>query len=487
MIEKKNFPLKGVIKIIILLLIGFLFFSVLAGLLARKNSSEKYEPFYQAEENFDVLFLGTSHGCNGFAPMELWDSNGIASYNLCQHSEYLPVSYYQLLNALNYTSPQLVIIDPYLVAAPDKIPGNRKDWSYVHDSLDAMPLSLTKIKAVFDLLPDPESRIEFLFPFTMYHNRWDSLEQKDFMPDYNTEKGAESRIGNMRLAEFTPISREQAYDLSELDRVGLNYLDQMIAICQERNIQVLLAILPYQADEDGQLVANGLKSYAEERGVDYVNLFYEQPMNYSTDFFDTGHLNPSGYKKVAEFLASYLSEHYDLPDRREDPAYAHWYQDYEAYAAMQMDSLTKAEDFYNYLTLLQNKNVSFTMHINGCSSFLANGYVAPYLYNLGITSDLKAVDESGENYFAVVDRSEGTVSEFIGEDQIELYPFFGQVLYTCDENGTQIFQIGTESYTGSETEHYIRITAINNRTGEAIDTVTFYENMHYEWFRKDTD
>lgn len=482
--EKKKSSLWGFIKTIVFILVGILVISGISGILSRKNSSEKYQPFYNAEENFDVLFFGTSHGCNGFAPMELWDSHGIASYNLCQHSEYMPVTYYQVLNALEHTSPEVIVIDPYLVGAPDKISGNRQDWSYVHDSLDAMPLSITKIKAVMDLMPDLEAKIEFLFPFTMYHNRWDELSKQDYQLDYNKEKGGESRIGTMRLAAFEPLPIEQAYDLSQFDTVGLAYLERIIEACKERNVEVLLAILPYQADEAGQMMDNGLKAYAEDNDIGYVNLFHELPMNFSTDFFDTGHMNPSGYKKVADFLGSYLTANYELPDRRDDADYSHWYQDYEEYAAMQMNYLREAEDFYTYFSLLQNQNLSFTLNINGASSFLANGYVLPYLYNLGITSDLQAVDASGENFFAVVDRVDGTVTEFVGEDNIELYPSFGQVLYSCDENGAQTFQIGTESYTGWETENYIRITVYNNRSGQAFDTVTFYENVHYEWFRQ---
>lgn len=482
--EKKQFPLAGLIKTIAFIIAVLLILGGISSLLSRKNSSEKYQPFYEAEENFDVLFFGTSHGCNGFAPMELWDSHGIASYNLCQHSEYIPVTYYQVLNALEHTSPEVVVIDPYLIGAPDKISGNRQDWSYVHDSLDAMPFSVTKFKAVMDLMPDLEAKVEFLFPFTMYHNRWDSLTETDYMPEYNIEKGGESRIGTMRLAAFTPIPQSQAYDLSGFDTVGLNYLGKIIDVCKKRDIQVLLAILPYQADEAGQMMDNGLKGYAENNEIGYVNLFHELDMNYSTDFFDTGHMNPSGYKKVADFLGEYLTNNYDLPDRREDADYSHWYQNYEEYAAMQMNYLREAEDFYTYFSLLQNKNLSFTININGASSFLSNGYVAPYLYNLGITSDIPAVDASGDNFFAVIDRAEGTVTEFIGEDNIELNASFGQVIYTCDENGAQTFQIGTESYTGHENENYIRITVYNNRSGQSFDTVTFYENVHYEWFRK---
>lgn len=468
-------------KLAAFLLLCILMLTGLTLLLARKESFNKYKPFYDSEQNFDVLFFGTSHGCNGFAPLELWDSYGIASYNLSQHSEYMPITYYQVLNALEHTNPRLVVIDPYLIAAPDKIPGDRTTWSYLHDSLDAMPLSAIKLQAIHDLLPDFDSRFEFLWNYTIYHNRWRELSEQDYKPRYNIEKGSESRIGNLRLADLTLLPDGQYTDLT--GTVGLSYLDKMIEECHSRNIEVLLVYLPYQADSSSQMIAGGIQTYAEEKGVLFENLLQKKLINYSTDMYDAGHLNPSGYKKVADYLGPYIKEHFDIPDRREDEAYYSWYDDYEAYATMQIENLLSAEDFYVYLTLLQNKNISFTISINGASSFLANAYVAPYLYNLGITADLSSVSDEEVNFFAVVDRMDNTVTEFVNEDHIELYPSFGQVLYDCDENGVQTFQIGTEIYHGTEAEHYIHITAINNRTGQVIDNITYYENVHYEYFR----
>ena len=46
-----------------------------------------YYDFYQQEQDFDVLFLGTSHVLNAVYPMELWRDYGIVSYNMANHSE----------------------------------------------------------------------------------------------------------------------------------------------------------------------------------------------------------------------------------------------------------------------------------------------------------------------------------------------------------------------------------------------------------------
>ena len=47
----------------------------------RKSSDFKYRPFFEQEEDFDIIFLGTSHVINGIFPMELWNDYGFFSYN----------------------------------------------------------------------------------------------------------------------------------------------------------------------------------------------------------------------------------------------------------------------------------------------------------------------------------------------------------------------------------------------------------------------
>lgn len=470
--------IKGFAFILLLLLM----LCILTKIFERKESSEKYQAFYQSPEEYDVLFFGTSHGLDGFSPMELWDEYGIASYNLCQHSEYMPVTYWQVVNALEYSSPKVVVIDPYLISAPDKVPGNKEDLSYVHDSLDSMPFSSQKVNAVFDLFSSWPDRIEFLWNFTMYHNRYEELDATDFVLTYNQEKGGESRFGNTRLNMVNVIGQDQTFDVNTL--LGTDYLNRIIDLCNQKGIQVMLVSLPYQASESEQQIANGLDSYAVQKGVRHLNLLSQMDLfNTSTDWFDHGHLNPSGYKKVAAILGKELTANYDIPDRRTDVNYASWYQDYEVFALAQMQALFEAEDFYQYMSLLSNQNLSFTININGISNYLGNGYVPPYLQNLGLIGDFAEIHANKEHYFAVVDPSLDLVQEYIDETQIETSASFGSIQYSCDESGTQSFQIGTSAYTGNLNEAYIRITVFNNRTGELLDQITFYENTYHEFFR----
>ena len=181
---KRRIYIKRVLAIAVSLGILAVILSFLTDLVVRKNSIKKYKDFFEEENDFDVLFLGSSHMLNGVYPMELWNDYGIVSYNLGGHSNEIATSYWVMEMALEYTDPELVVVDCYLLSHNYK---TSTKYSYVHLSMDAFPLSFTKIRAVFDLLDDDymdaaiadgtvavsEERtpISLLWNFSVYHTR----------------------------------------------------------------------------------------------------------------------------------------------------------------------------------------------------------------------------------------------------------------------------------------------------------------------------
>jgi len=102
-----------IIRVVTFLIILFLCFQVVNNITKRKDSYVKTADFFSQEENFDVLFFGSSHMTNGIFPMELWKNYGIISYNLGNHSEKIKVTYNNILLALEYTNPKLIVLDTH--------------------------------------------------------------------------------------------------------------------------------------------------------------------------------------------------------------------------------------------------------------------------------------------------------------------------------------------------------------------------------------
>lgn len=368
--------------------------SVLAGLMQRKESDFKYKPFFSQKEDFDVLFFGTSHVINGIFPMELWKDYGIVSYNFGGHGNQPATSYWVMRNALDYTEPKLVVIDGLYLGADVKTYVN---ISNIHQSFDAFPISRTKISAVLDLLDDAameehiaagevgdaaqRTKMSLLWDFTVYHSRWNELGEADFTSEYSKEKGAESRIAVSVPGEIPYVPADAKM---EGETSGTKYLRRMIEECKERGIQVLLTYLPFPAADVQQMEANRMHDFAAEYDVDYINFLDMDLVNYDTDCYDAGsHLNPSGARKVTDFLGRYIREHYDVSDQREQESYQGWHKDYEEYQAFKEENLKQQDSADVYLMLLADKNYNALIEVRD-SDLWKDHYYASLLENIGV-------------------------------------------------------------------------------------------------------
>ncbi|MCM1183342.1 MAG: hypothetical protein NC337_08215 [Roseburia sp.] len=361
--------IKAGISCIITIYLSIISLGYLTDLLERKASNNKYEAFFLQEEDFDVLFMGTSHVMNAVFPMELWKDYGITSYNFGGHSNELATTYWVLENALDYTTPSLVVIDCFQLSSDEKISSS---FDYVHLSLDAFPLSRTKLSAVSDLLTndttvseakaDEKKALSILWDYSIYHSRWTELTENDFNPAPSMEKGAEARVGICVPDKFAQIPSDKKLTV---ETTGISYLKKIIEDCQQRGIEVLLIYLPFPASELPQLEANYVYDVAKEYNINYINFQNMNIVNYNTDCFDSSsHLNPSGAKKITDYLGQYITENYDIVSHKTDYAYSNWFDDYEQYKSLKQFHLNTQQDLDIYLMLLADKNYNAIIEIH---------------------------------------------------------------------------------------------------------------------------
>lgn len=376
----------------LVILAGILAFGIntAANVLERKSSDFKYAPFFEQDEDFDVLFMGTSHVMQGIFPMELWNDYGIVSYNFGGHSNRLPTTYWVMENALNYTNPKLVVIDMLFVGSREKVSDNS---DFIHLSFDCFPLTWTKIKGIYDLCDDPDAvdkngvcyydcRLEYIWDFGKYHSRWAEITENDFTNSMKTkEKGAESRIAVSVPPAYSLIPESETFNID--DTAGVEYLRKMIEDCKARGIDVLLINLPYPAGEMDQRTANSVNEIAREYDIDYINFVaMDNVVDYSIDCFDAEHLNPSGARKVTDYLGQYIKDHYDIPDRRETQEYASWYDDYSEYTEDKKAAINNADSLETELMLLADRNFSSSIHIKDGSAVLQDERIQRLLENI---------------------------------------------------------------------------------------------------------
>lgn len=410
----------------------------------RIDSDYKYGPFFQQEADFDVLFLGTSHTLNGVFPMELWKDYGIVSYNFGNHNSQIPTTYWTLRNALVYTTPKLVVIDCYLLCGQEMIP----DRDMIHTAMDAFPLNREKIAAARELTESTGKTLELLWDFIIYHDRWEQLDVNDFALVPAAEKGAESRIGVEESAEQTQLN--SSLPPTE-DTVGVQYMKKTIELCQDRGIDVLLMYLPCYAEDTRQMEANRMRQLAEEYGVGCVDFLGMDTVDFGTDCaYGTDHLNPSGARKVTEYLGQYIGEHYDVPDRRQDPDYSGWNEDYQQYITYKRNCFVGQAELKNYLMLLQDKHFSYWLYLAPNGKWHDGGIYEKLLANMGVDSAKLREDEP---MLVTVDNAAGEVSYLLPGEEADTS--FGRMSFYEDdekyyaaEDGATLLEFTDQTFVG---------------------------------------
>lgn len=343
----------------ILLLIALIFSGVmfLQRSTMRDNSSFKYRPFLQENTEYDVLFFGTSHVINGVFPMQLWNDYGITSYNFGGHGNSLAMAYWTMVNAVEYHKPKIAVLDVLGAGATS----TEMSISNAHLSMDAFPMTKTKIAAVSDVFPNNKNQqTELLFPLSIYHNRWNEMSSSmlkagaGIYSSSSKEKGAESRIKVSIPDDMELISED---DMIDQYTVGLEYIQKFITFCKENDIIPVIINIPYPAGLDAQQAANAAIKLAKENHIDAINFQYLDLVDFDTDCYDSySHLNPSGARKVTDYLGNYLTSHYDLTDHRDETMYANWESDYDDYYDYLVYNIKSHDDFKETLMLLNNEN-----------------------------------------------------------------------------------------------------------------------------------
>lgn len=309
-------------------------------LTTRGVSQRKYVKFFAEPNEYDVVFYGSSHVLSGIQPMELWKNYGITSFNLGGHAASLQMSYWVLRQSLKYHKPKLAILDIYDMYAHDQ---PYMDISFMHYSMDAYPMGLTKLMAVNDLLKGRSiaEKTELFFPFSVYHSRWDEVTQESAMASFdsgffNSYGGSEIRYG---VAVPNAIKRVSPDDTMEGSEGADTYIRGFVDACRDAGVEVCFMRVPYPACVENQMAENRVMKLAGEMGVRVIDLMKgtekdemlsSAVVNWDTDLVDpNAHLNAVGAFKVSIYLGKLLQQYYGFRDKREDAAYSNWNEDYD--------------------------------------------------------------------------------------------------------------------------------------------------------------
>lgn len=469
--------MKQKIKIMIsciLVMAGIVFISnYLSKLVEVKSSYFKNGPFYEQKEDYDVLFLGTSHVVNGIYPMELWKDYGIVSYNLGGHGYRMETIYWVLKNALDYTTPQTVVIDCLGLSIDTKVVEQENFETLQHVSFDSMPLSFNKIRAIQDIMGNSDKKMDYLWKLSLYHSRWNEISSSSFLCDTNLTKGAELRVGIAQPKEYEPVFPAESFD----DTRSVEYLRKMIEECQERKINVVLTYLPFPADEECQREILKMKEISHEYNVPYINFVDMNLVDFQTDLYDEdSHLNPIGAKKVTPYIGQILREDYNIADHKQDLTYKGWEKDYENYVDMKMQLLRDNLTLSQYILALENTECDIVLEIKKDSLLLKDEQIVNLFKCIGI--DVNNFDLNENKMFILCNNKKSMYA--IDKNSIQQYDF-GEVGWFLGDGKEGVYLNGETCWEyNEESMPDVSIMTINPDNSEVINIAQYNYKINSE-------
>ncbi len=489
--NKKTFL--NVIKSFIFLMIFFACFFVVTIVLQRKDSRIKYADFFDEakKDHIDVLFMGSSHVINGINPIELFKNYGYTSYDMGGHGSVMQATYWELMEALDYCTPEWVVVDAYMLEKNyqylDKMYEDtpeqeiKSSIEQLHLNMDTWPLSKSKIAAINDLIENQSIRNEFLFEFKIYHSRWTELKGEDYCTvfgkmDRNSMMGAEMRYD----VELFPVTYPYPADGEILPEhtVGQEYLARIIEECQRKDIGVVVTYIPFCATMQDRIAANSAEVIADIYDVPYLNMLDQDIIDLKTDLNDPGHLNALGAHKVTSYIGKWLNNNTELEDHRNDDSYANWVEKTKCYDNETISLACDNSSLYKQLELLELDNVSSIIYFN------QNSYVFSDVGVKNLISGISGTDIFASNqgpYIMIKDVPSGRIYEAHGIEGIDgASTSMGTLVYQpVEEMFRLLYTKENQDYNYLyDDEHLlydIQIITYSNDTGEVL-THNYYKS-----------
>lgn len=299
-------------KVILTVLIVVLLYLYMCCVFMPKNPDDRgFTKYYntrlitkEEKNSVDIIFYGNSDLSSGIVPMQMFKEQGYTSFLRWGNQQTLNTVHKDVTDDFKIQKPKLIVLEVDCVYYPNKFFSNNEFYeSYM------------------------------LTPF-MYHSRWKSIDCKDFIGktdfqrDYHKGYNYQTINGHYVYEDYMGTSTE----VKPIEKSVLQKVKQIKKLCDKNDAQLLFVEAPSPSSWSMQK-HNGIKQLAEELGVKFIDFNIELDgfdFDYANDFRDYGnHCNFNGATKVTKYVANFIKENYNVPDRRldDDSKYKTWKED----------------------------------------------------------------------------------------------------------------------------------------------------------------
>lgn len=310
--------MRKAIGIVTFILIFAVLFSCADRILSRKstegwwNVTEKIDGFYNSPENeYDVMFFGSSNAYCSFNPLLIWEKTGVKSYVFATQQQPVWATYHYIVEALKTQDLKLAVVDVLMFSKNDEYYDDGVNYTFC----DNMPMSRNKLELIKVSVPKGQ-RFNLALRFMKYHSRWNELTKADF--EYRKSDMYDYSKGYYVLTQeyegtVKPDTSEEKGE-AELSLKNLEYLNKIIDLCKNNGVELMLVKAPSNCTPEEKQYYNTVEKVAKEAGVtfaDYNQCYGEIGLDLERDFYDATHLNVKGAEKFTNFFienTGYFSE-----------------------------------------------------------------------------------------------------------------------------------------------------------------------------------
>ncbi len=336
----KSSGVKKAILVICLILIGCLLTMRIWSVLSWKKSDGILKFYKYDNDSIDVLVTGSSHSFCSTNPAIMWDKYGIAAADIGEAGQNFRASYYYVKEALKTQHPKVVLIESMLIGGYDNGDNgnlyiNTLNLKWSPDYVKNMEYELNN-----SIYAEDEGMWKWLLlKFPVFHSRYDELTSTDYEKITN-ETGVYYNCWTVEDFDNVIPEASLSEDRLPLTPETMGYIDDMISLVQGAGATPVFYYAPYYIqNNEVQALHNSVGDYVTSKGVafiDFNRLYTDIGFDFSTDMQAEdrigSHTNNYGATKVSDYLADYLHNSFDLPDRRADSS-----SRYDVYDALSAD------------------------------------------------------------------------------------------------------------------------------------------------------
>lgn len=313
------------------------------------------------KDTIDVAFLGTSGIDRYWIAPKAYEECGMASYafGINGYPAWLMLPMIKEFTRKHDTLKLLVLDMRAFTASYAGADLNRFDIR-ARTLIDALPFfSIARFEAINKTLEIISENVEgedrfdlsFFLSFIKYHSRW-SEDEFDFYEEIGYE--VSPYMGSFVHSKLSirpspkPVTTTVTDERMPLDPICLETLYEILDYLKTQDYEVLFLNTPHDQHARDTKRLNTMCDILDKEGYNYVYCDLDGNIyDLQKDFYNSDHVNYYGAEKFSTRLIKYITEHYDLPDRRGDERYSQWEGTYDkvkaAIAKLEAIKLQKLE------------------------------------------------------------------------------------------------------------------------------------------------